>query len=862
MILFFIDDNEELWNEDDSTADDFEPERVSPEQLCETNKNPQSFVLVKWIVGFISFMQASYQLSDMVVKLWLKFLAALFGVLGRISEVCHALAQALPSTTYKFHAFTGSNDLNFTRYVVCRTCHHIYLYHQCVETGNKSKRCSFKAFPNHPHLRMRQPCNTLLLKTVELASGRKLLYPFMSYCYMSLTSSLSNLLQHPDFNSLCEEWRHRNVINGVLSDVYDGQVWKDFQKFEDVPFLSEPFSYALMINVDWFQPYTHTQYSIGAIYVTILNLPRHVRNKKCNIILIGIMPGPREPSKTMNSFIEPLIEELKEFWQGKNMKVHGFSSEKLVRCALLSAACDLPAGRKLCGFLSYNACFGCTRCWKKFSGGVGCQDFSGFDREKWSARTVEEHRDTADKLLLCNTKNELSELESSTGFRITALLELPYFNPSRMLVIDPMHNLFLGTAKHFIKSIWLDQSVLSYDKFDLIQSRINKVVVPSDIGRIPYKIASGFSSFTADQFKNWVVYYSLLALRNLLTDEHLECWRHFVLCCRLLCAKAITTEKAKLADALLLQFCKRTQRLYGQMVITPNMHLHAHLHDCIIDFGPAHTFWLYSFERFNGILGKQPNNNRSIEVQMMARFLRDCYQASMPLPQEFNEDFAALFPSRQVVGSVSEALDSILPPLLTPVDIEATPHWDIGVLSHIKLPSHCTRGVLTTTELNQLEILYSRLYKVPASLVKVNQCFLKYKSILMYGKQIGTHLSRSSSSSILMCSWNSIFTATNELLAITSEERPARIEYFAQLTVTINDATLNHLLFSASWFKCHPRKNAFGKPVSVWECDVFDVPALSSLVPVQFINRRTVSLIDKLDDVIGQVLYIIPCIDF
>ena len=30
----------------------------------------------------------------------------------------------------------------------------------------------------------------------------------------------------------------------------------------------------------------------------------------------------------------------------------------------------------------------------------------------------------------------------------------PYFDP-RMLVIDPMHNLFLGTTKHIMKDLWM-----------------------------------------------------------------------------------------------------------------------------------------------------------------------------------------------------------------------------------------------------------------------------------------------------------------------------------------------------------------------------------------------------------------------
>ena len=35
------------------------------------------------------------------------------------------------------------------------------------------------------------------------------------------------------------------------------------------------------------------------------------------------------------------------------------------------------------------------------------------------------------------------------------------------------------------------------------------------------------------------------------------------------------------------------------------------------------TFWLFSFERYNGVLGDEPTNNRSIEIQMMNRFLKD-----------------------------------------------------------------------------------------------------------------------------------------------------------------------------------------------------------------------------------------------
>ena len=69
----------------------------------------------------------------------------------------------------------------------------------------------------------------------------------------------------------------------------------------------------------------------------------------CDIIIVGLLPGPSEPPKTINTYLTPLVSDLLELWKGHSFKL---SDDKtiLVRCALLCVACDLPAGRKVCGF--------------------------------------------------------------------------------------------------------------------------------------------------------------------------------------------------------------------------------------------------------------------------------------------------------------------------------------------------------------------------------------------------------------------------------------------------------------------------------------------------------------------------------
>ena len=94
---------------------------------------------------------------------------------------------------------------------------------------------------------------------------------------------------------------------GTIKDIYDGNIWKEFQFYKGNAFLNQPYSLGLILNVDWFQPFSHTQYSVGVIYLTVLNLPRHIRYKRDNVILVGIIPGPREPEHTINTYLQPLI---------------------------------------------------------------------------------------------------------------------------------------------------------------------------------------------------------------------------------------------------------------------------------------------------------------------------------------------------------------------------------------------------------------------------------------------------------------------------------------------------------------------------------------------------------------------------
>ena len=153
----------------------------------------------------------------------------------------------------------------------------------------------------------------------------------------------------PYFLQKCEHWRSRHnfLSPNILADIYEGRVWKELNCISGRPFLSQPKNLCLMLNVDWFNPYDETSYSAGVMYFVVQNLPRSERYKMENIILAGIIPGPREPKKHINTYLSPLVNDLKRLYAGVVMQnSSSFRGTTLIRALVSCISCDLPATRK------------------------------------------------------------------------------------------------------------------------------------------------------------------------------------------------------------------------------------------------------------------------------------------------------------------------------------------------------------------------------------------------------------------------------------------------------------------------------------------------------------------------------------
>jgi hypothetical protein len=348
---------------------------------------------------------------------------------------------------------------------------------------------------------------------------------------------------------------------------------------------------------------------------------------------------------------------------------------KIIRAALILISCDIPAARKVCGHIS--ALISCHRCKKKANYDNNQYNFGGMkDMNEWFVpRDSAVHRQNSIEWRYCNSNAARKRFVSENQVRWSELLRLPYFDPIRHLVIDPMHCLFLGIGKWLVKRIWIEEGVLTNNALDEIQLMIEKFQIPSDIGRIPRKvnIGEGFSNFTADQWRNFFTIYATIVLWKYLSDIDRQILTNFVKICRILVCRIIRRDLLDEVHERLITIIKLIERKYGAEKITPNLHLSLHLKECVYDYGPLYVFWCFSFERMNGILGKfllnyfillhkilmnfkigsLPNSHRKIEPELMRRLMNDLQIVNLTKIHSDKTGFEFLN-NRLNIGSISE----------------------------------------------------------------------------------------------------------------------------------------------------------------------------------------------------------------
>lgn len=516
-------------------------------------------------------------------------------------------------------------------FVQCESCKTLYFPDQCwrnddaeVAKVGKDKAVKYSMYC----------CTRPLVLERRICAATGVPMPLNSQLvrYPNILYQLPDILSRPDiyaalWSSLLYE--RAQTDPDTLGDVYDGRVWKEWRRMcvpntDRLWFDTEgKIELAFALNVDGFQPSKST-YSVLGIYLVILNLPRSIRYRPENMILVALPPGPRGPAfDEHHRVLKPMVDELNLLYAGHSVLVKG--AQQTVHAVLILVACDKPAAYGVLGCGCHTSYFGCSKCDYKFERVKGKINCPNFDIPSWTRKTVEDHRRYAAQWLNARSKDDQKEVVTQHGYLYSALLALPYFDTIRYHTFDPMHFFFLGVFKDFFQ-ILCDAKVLNEAELHAMQMHADKLKCPKEVGRVPYKIWSKMSGFKADQWKTLVLIYfpfvlngALARLTNVaerLKVQRLACL--LTLMCRIICVRTITKAALQTYTTLMCEYYSVFRSLFPDRCKT-NMHSALHLEECCLDYGPVYAFWLFSFEQYNGMISSIETNHLAMESTFLRK---------------------------------------------------------------------------------------------------------------------------------------------------------------------------------------------------------------------------------------------------
>ncbi len=342
-----------------------------------------------------------------------------------------------------------------TLYAVCTTCK--YTHKPTYRHGDKEKKS-----PIYPKMCTNIPspggghCGTLLLERVYVGGIHvwrpTLIFAYHSvFDYVAMMDSQVNLREAMD--QACD-----NAMSSIssaepveMNDVFSGSFVRSFEGPDKKLFIDRPRDEGRLLfslNLDFYTTegmlIRGAKSSSGIIAMACLNLPVDIRYKAQNMYIAGIIPGPVEPHLTQsNHFIRPLMEDLEVAWRRGILYTH--APGRLMRMALACAVCDLPGARKLSCMAGVSSHHICTACVCRGKG-----SYETLDLHNWHARNADDLREAAEAWRNAPSNRVRKNIFREHGVRWSELWRLPYWDPSRQLVVDPMHCLLEGIVQdHF-----------------------------------------------------------------------------------------------------------------------------------------------------------------------------------------------------------------------------------------------------------------------------------------------------------------------------------------------------------------------------------------------------------------------------
>ncbi|KAG8382891.1 hypothetical protein BUALT_Bualt05G0126400 [Buddleja alternifolia] len=179
--------------------------------------------------------------------------------------------------------------------------------------------------------------------------------PFKQLSYLLLTPRLQRLYTS-QATAEHMRWHKENPgEEGKLCHPRDGEAWKHFDHTHP-SFAAESRNVRLALSADGFNPHNQGSrpYSCWPVIVTPYNLPPWMCMDRPYMFLTLLVPGPKSPGRSLDVYLQPLIDELKTLWD-VGVETYDVSRKQnfQMKATLMWTISDFPAYGMLSGWSTH-----------------------------------------------------------------------------------------------------------------------------------------------------------------------------------------------------------------------------------------------------------------------------------------------------------------------------------------------------------------------------------------------------------------------------------------------------------------------------------------------------------------------------
>lgn len=168
---------------------------------------------------------------------------------------------------------------------------------------------------------------------------------------------------------------------------------------------------------------------------------------------------------------------------------------------------------------------------------------------------------------------------------------------------DPLHLLDEGVMKKNL-NIWMKGTSVYNNKWSKqIKTALSENILqwnkecPSDINR-KVRGLQFLSYWKATEFRTMLLYYGIVAFKDVLEDELYDHFLYLCLAVRICSCKYYVKRYKTIARDLFSDYCKQFVIFYGSNAVVSNIHNISHIYEDVEEFGSLTDISTYPFENF------------------------------------------------------------------------------------------------------------------------------------------------------------------------------------------------------------------------------------------------------------------------